>query len=158
MRWDIETFYRDFKCALRATSWQCQTPESFQRELLMHMIVCCLIRIAMFGACRQINLSLRQLSFARALTETGLFLKLLLTVTDVHLWASIWKTHICCCAKHRVQYKPDHRFTWDRQEHRKKSRGLEKRPKNNKRKYQKVSPLPQPETRKNAKGQEFLLS
>ena len=52
LRWGIETFYRDFKCSLRATCWHCQTPESFHRELLMHMIVCCLIRIAMLGACR----------------------------------------------------------------------------------------------------------
>ncbi len=158
MRWDIETFYRDFKCTLRANSWHCKTPESFRRELLMHMIVCCLIRIAMLGACRQIKLSVRQLSFARALTETRLFLKLLLIVTDVHLWASIWTTHIRCCAKHSVRYKPDRRFTRDRQEYRRKSRGLEKRTKNYNRKYQQVSPPPQSETRKDAKGQEFLLS
>jgi len=25
------------KCGLSATCWHCQTPESFQRELLMHM-------------------------------------------------------------------------------------------------------------------------
>ena len=157
-RWDIETFYRDFKCTLRATSWHCQTPDSFYRELLMHMIVCCLIRIAMLGACRQIVLPVRQLSFARALTETRLFLKLLLTVTDVNLWASIWTTHICCCAKHRVTYKPDRRFTRDRQEYRRKGRGLEKRRKNSKRKYQQASPPAKPETHKGAKELLFLLS
>lgn len=158
MRWDIETFYRDFKCSLRATCWHCQTPKSFHQELLMHMIVCCLIRIAMLEACRPVKLSVRQLSFARALTETRLFLKLLLVSTDESLWASIWAAHVSCCAQHRVRYKPDRRFTRDRQEYRRKSRGLERPRKNNKRKYQEASPLPQPETRKGAKGQLFLLS
>jgi hypothetical protein len=158
MRWDIETFYRDFKCSLRATCWHCQTPESFDRELLMHMIVCCLIRIAMLEACQPVKLSVRQLSFARALTETRLLLKLLLVSTDADLWASIWAAHLCCCAQHRVRNKPDRRFTRDRQEYRRKNRGLENRRKNDKRKYREASPLPQPETRKGAKGQLFLLS
>ena len=124
----------------------------------MHMIVCCLIRIAMLDACRLVKLSVGQLSFARALTETRLFLKLLLATTAQHLWESIWTTHIRCCAQHRVRYKPDRRFTRDRQEYRRKSRGLEKRRKNNKRKYREASQLPQSETRKGAKGQLFLLS
>jgi hypothetical protein len=158
MRWDIETFYRDFKCSLRATCWHCQTPKSFHQELLMHMIVCCLIRIAMLDACRLVKLSVGQLSFGRALTETRLFLKLLLAFTDAHVWASVWATHVHRCSQYRVRYKPDRRFTRDRQEYRRKSRGLEKRRKNNKRKYQEVSPLSKPETRKGAKGQEFLLS
>jgi hypothetical protein len=38
MRWDIETFYRDFKNTMRATSWHCQTPVTFQKEILVHMI------------------------------------------------------------------------------------------------------------------------
>jgi hypothetical protein len=158
LRWGIETFYRDFKCTLRATCWHCQTPQSFHRELLMHMIVCCLIRIAMLGACRLVKLSVGQLSFARALTETRLFLKLLLASKDVHLWASIWATHLCCCAQHRVRYKADRQFTRDRQEYRRKSRGLEKRRGTSKRKYQEASPLPKPETRKGPKEQLFLLS
>jgi Transposase DDE domain len=32
MRWDIETFYRDFKHTLRATSWHCHTPLPFTRN------------------------------------------------------------------------------------------------------------------------------
>ncbi len=52
MRWDIETFYRDFKRTLRATSWHCKTPKSFHQELLVHMIALCLIRIAILEGCR----------------------------------------------------------------------------------------------------------
>ena len=79
LRWDIETFYREFKHTLRATSWHCQTPTSFHQELLMHMIALCLIRIAMLEASRSANVSVGQLSFARALTETRLFFNLLLS-------------------------------------------------------------------------------
>ena len=158
MRWDIETFYRDFKCSLRATCWHCQTPKSFHQELLMHMIVCCLIRIAMLAACQPVKLSVRQLSFARVLTETRLFLKLLLVSTGAALWASIWATHVCCCAQHRVRYRPDRRFTRDRQEYRRKSRGLDNRRKNNRSKYREASPLLLSETRKGLKGRLFLLS
>ena len=158
LRWDIETFYTEFKCSLRATCWHCQTPESFHRELLMHMIVCCLIRLAMLGACRLVKLSVGQLSFARALTETRLLLRILLATTDIDLWASIWTAHLCRCAQYRVSCKPNRQFTRDRQEYRRKSRGLKKRRKNNKRKYQEAISPPKPETRKGPKGQLFLLS
>ena len=158
MRWDIETFYRDFKCTLSATRWHCQTPESFHRELLMHMIVCCLIRIAMLGACQVVKLPIGQLSFARALTETRLFLRFLLATGKVSLWASIWAAYVHCCARFRVKFKPGRQFTRDRQEYRRKSRGLEKRRRGGKRKYEEASPLTRPETRKDAKGQVILLS
>jgi hypothetical protein len=77
-RWDIETFYRDFKHSLQATSWHCKTPTSFHQELLVHMISLCLIRIAMLEASHLANVTVSKLSFSRALTETRLFLKFLL--------------------------------------------------------------------------------
>ena len=58
----------------------------------MHMIALCLIRTAMIEASRLANVSVGQLSFARALTETRLFFKLLLSTADVLLWPSIWAT------------------------------------------------------------------
>ena len=79
MRWDIETFYRDFKHTMQATCWHCRTPTTFHQELLVHMIVVCLIRIAMLEASQLANVSVGQLSFARALTETRLFFQLLLS-------------------------------------------------------------------------------
>ena len=160
LRWDIETFYRDFKHTFRATSWHCRTPESFQKELLVHMIVLCLIRLAMLEASRLAVVSVGQLSFARALTETRLFFKLLLTTVDVVLWPYLWQVFIRCCARHRVQFKPDRHFSRDRQEYRKKSRGLEPRPRGRKPKAtQNPSPRPpQPETLKDLKGKVYLLS
>jgi len=160
MRWDIETFYRDFKHTLGATSWHCRTPSTFHQELIVHMIALCLIRIAMLQASQLINVSVGQLSFTRALTETRLFFNLVLTTADVLLWPSIWDAFVKRCAKHRVRFKPDRQFPRDRQQYRRKSRGLERRPRGRKPKAA-TAPAPQspqPETRKDAKGRVFLLS
>ena len=160
LRWDIETFYREFKHALGATSWHCRTPTTFHQELLMFMIALCLIRITMLQATRLANLSVRQLSFARALTETRLFFNLVLSTADLLLWPSIWDKFVQCCARHRVKFKPDRQFPRDRQQYRRKSRGLERRPRGRKPKAAKAPApqQPQPETHKDGKGRVFLLS
>lgn len=158
MRWDIETFYRDFKCAIRATSWHCLTPETFHQELLVHMIVCCLIRIAMLEGCRLHNLSIGQLSFTRALTETRLLLRKLPATDKAGPWASVWIMYVQCCALHLVRYKPDRHFPRDQQEYRKRSRGLERPGRGRKPKYKAASPTSKPEIHKDLKGQLFLLS
>jgi hypothetical protein len=53
------------------------------------MIALYLIRIAMLEASRLAKVSVAQFSFVRALTETRLFFKLLLSTTEVNLWHSI---------------------------------------------------------------------
>ena len=158
MRWDIETFYRDVKCSLRATCWHCQTPKSFHQELLVHMVALCLIRIAMLEGSRLKNVAIARISFARALTETRLFLKLLMSSDDLDLWPSIWEVFVQCCVRYYVKCKPNRQFPRDQQEYRRKSRDLEKRGPHHKCKYKEASPLPQPETHKDLKGQVFLLS
>jgi hypothetical protein len=163
LRWDIETFYRDFKHTLRATSWHCQTPTSFHQELLMHMIALCLIRIAMLEASRSANVSVGELSFARALTETRLFFKLVLSTAEGLLWPSIWTLFVQCCARHRVHSKPGRQFPRNRQQYRRKSRGLDRRRPGRKRKTTSLlslqaEPLNKPETLKNNKGGLSLLS
>jgi hypothetical protein len=135
MRWDIETFYRDFKQTLRGASWHCRTPIRLHQEILVHMIALCMIRLAMVEAGHQKNTCVAQLSFTRALTGTRLFLKLLVAATDLDLWPSIRKVFVQCCARHRVNSKPG------------------RKPKS-----KAATPLrPQPETRKGPKGQLFLL-
>jgi IS4 transposase len=94
MRWDIETFYRDFKRTLRATSWHCHTPTSFHQELLMHMIAMCLIRIAMLDASRLKGAPMSEFSFARALTEARLFLTSLVSRTAILLWSLLWEQFV----------------------------------------------------------------
>lgn len=157
-RWDIETFYRDLKQALRATFWHCQTPETFHQELLVHMIVCCLIRITIIAGSRLRKLSVGQISFTRALTETRLFIRKLPAAAEMDLWATLWIAYVQGCALHLVSYKPGRHFTRDKQEYRRKSRGMEKRRRGRKCTYQEPSQPFQPETHKDAKGQEFLLS
>jgi len=159
LRWDIETFYRDFKHTLRATSWHCHTPTSFHQELLMHMITLCLIRLAMLDASSIIHVSVGQISFSRALTETRLFLKILLSTSEALDWSALWEMFVNCCARHRVTIKPGRHFTRDRQEYRRKSRGLEKRRRGRKPKISPPQPMPvNPETIKDSKKKLFLLS
>jgi hypothetical protein len=160
MRWDIETFYRDFKHTMQATSWHCRTPTTFHQELLVHMIVVCLIRIAMLEASQLANVSVSQLSFARALTETRLFLQILLSTGKKNRWASIWTAFVTCCAKYRVKIKPNRQFPRDRQQYRRKSRGLERKRPGRKPKATKTAPslLSKPETLKNRKDGVYLLS
>jgi len=160
MRWDIETFYRDFKHTMKATCWHCRTPTTFHQELLMHMIVVCLIRIAMLEASQVAKISVGQLSFARALTETRLFFHLILSTGQSNRWTSIWTAFVTCCAQYRVKIKPNRQFPRDRQQYRRKSRGLERKQRGRKPKTTKTtSPLlDQPETLKNRRDGVYLLS
>jgi hypothetical protein len=160
MRWDIETFYRDFKHTFCGICWHCQSPDSFHRELLVHLIALCLIRLAMIEAGRLVNISVGGLSFARALTETRLFFKMIIIHKNENPWDSIWMEFVQCCSKHRVRSKGDRQFSRDRQEYRRKSRGLEKR-----RPGRKPVTAPEvsildnrPETLKDSKGGVYLLN
>ena len=127
------------------------------------MIALCLIRLAMLEAGSLANLTVAQLSFSRALTETRLFLKKLLSTAEVLLWSSLFTAYLLCCSRHRVQCKPDRHFSRDRQLYRKKSRGLvEPRRKGRKRNSVPMS-VPEPETGKSetikdSKDRVFLLS
>jgi hypothetical protein len=160
MRWDIETFYRDFKHTMRTTSWHCRTPTTFHQELLVHMIVVCLIRIAMLEASHLANASVSQLSFARALTETRLFLKILLSSAEQNRWAIIWTEFVTCCSKYRVKIKPNRQFPRDRQQYRRKSRGLERKRPGRRPEATKATTSLQsrPETLKNRRDGVYLLS
>ena len=99
-----------------------------------------------------------QLSFARALTETRLVLRILLAPKDFDLWASIWAAYLSCCAQYRVRCIPDRQFARDRQRYGKKSRGLLGRRKGHRGKSEKRCPPFKAETRKGARGLQFHLS
>jgi hypothetical protein len=159
MRWDIETFYRDFKRTLHATCWHCQTPTTFHQEILVHMIALCLIRTAMLGASRLKKASISTFSFARALTETRLFLSCIVSGARALLWSLAWEQYVCCCARHRVKFKPDRQFPRDKQEYRRKSRGLLVKRAGRKPNPKPTKPeMPKPESFKDGKGRVFLLS
>ena len=160
MRWDIETFYRDFKHTMCTTCWHCRKPASFHQELLVHMIVLCLFRIAMLEASQLVKVCVGQLSFARALTETRLFFKLLLSAGQNYRWTFIWAAFVKCCARYRVKAKPNRHFTRDQQEYRRKSRSLERKRPGRKPKATKAFPslLSRPEILKNRRDGAYLLS
>ena len=126
----------------------------------MHIIVLCLIRIAMLEASQLVKVSVGQLSFARALTETRLFFKLLLSAGEENRWASIWAVFVNCCARYRVKIKPNRHFARNQQEYRKKSRGLERKRPGRKPEATKAAPssLSRPEIQKNRKHGAYLLS
>lgn len=126
IRWDIETFYRDFKHTLRATSWHCHTPVGFHQEHLLHMIVLCLVRTAMLQVSRLRNAPVSDCSFARVLTETRLFLACILSRAAALGWVWAWDQYLRSCARHRVRHKPDRQFLRDRQKYRRRSGGLGK--------------------------------
>jgi len=159
MRWDIETFYRDFKSTLRATSWHCQTPITFQKELLVHMIAICLIRTAMLAAGRLKNSPVSSFSFARAVTETRRFLSLIVSSAILNPWTFLYDRFVRACARHRVAIKRGRQFSRNQQEYRKKSRGLERKRPGRKPRFKLSKPsTPLPEVFKNLNGQCFLLS
>jgi hypothetical protein len=124
------------------------------------MIVVCLIRIAMLEAIHLAKVPVGQLSFARALTETRLFLKLLLSTAEQNRWPTIWTAFVTCCAKYRVKIKPNRQFPRDRQQYRRNSRGLERKRPGRKSKATNPAPclLSRPETLKNRRDGIYLLS
>jgi hypothetical protein len=125
----------------------------------MHMIALCLIRIAMFDASQLKNAPMSTFSFARALTEARLFLSLLVSGAVTLLWQLIWEQFVRTCARQRVKHKPGRQFSRDRQQYRRKSRGLEKTGRGRKSKFQSALPeSPQPELLRDGKGRLFLLS
>lgn len=159
MRWDIETFYRDFKRTLGATSWHCLTPVTFHKELLVHMIAVCLTRIAMLDASRLKRAPVASFSFARALTEIRAFLTRITCGAANHLWSLLWHQLVHSCARYRVRSEPGRHFSRDRQEYRRKSREMEKPRQGRKPKRSQTSQnLLQPECIKYSSGRICLLS
>ena len=60
--------------------------------------------MTVLGACRVVKLPIGQLSFARALTETRLFLRFLLAAGKVSVWVSLG-TVICALLRTRFGVK-----------------------------------------------------
>jgi len=132
-RWDIETFFRDLKKTMQTRTWHCQSPDTFEKELTMHMIVVLLIRRTMIEAAKIRRINPAELSFSRALTEARVFL---IHIADAIVEAAC-KAYECFikeCARHKVRIKPGRSFPRDQQECRAKARGLEKKPRGRPRK------------------------
>ena len=122
-RWDIETFYRDFKSSMRACKWHCQSPDIFEKELAMHMIAIVLIRRTMLEAARKLDIEPATLSFRRALTEARAFFSRV-AGTAIAVVRKAYECFVKECSRYRIALKPDRSFTRDKQEYRAKARGL----------------------------------
>lgn len=122
LRWGIETFYRDFKETMQARTWHCQSPDTFQKELTMHMIAVVLIRRTMLEAARRRRLPAARLSFRRALTEARVFLRRIAGGTAAAARRA-YKEFVSQCARYVVRVKPGRNFPRNKQEYRAKARG-----------------------------------
>jgi hypothetical protein len=127
LRWDIETFYRDFKETMQARKWHCQSPDTFQKELTMHMIAVVLIRRTMLEAARKRRVAPARLSFSRALTEARVFLRRV-PGAPARFARQAYTDFVVQCARHLVTVKPGRSFPRNKQQYRAKARGLEKKP------------------------------
>ena len=124
LRWRVETFYRDFKHTLGANHWHCRTPRTFEQELAGFLIIVCLMRQVMYAAAQQAGVEAARLSTARCLTQTRIWFRRLgrLCLSD---WATAYRRLVETCSRFLVAVKPGRSFSRDRQEYRRKSRGLE---------------------------------
>lgn len=125
-RWDIETFYRDFKETMRARTWHCQTPDTFEKELAMHMIVALLIRRTMLDAAGRRHMTPARLSFSRALTEARVFISRIAGAGEKMACAA-YDCFVRQCARYKVKEKTGRHFSRNQQEYRARARGLEKK-------------------------------
>ena len=156
MRWTIETYYNDFKNTMQGNKWHCQTPHTF--ELILKMVLTCLMRLAMNTAAKSKGLLPGSLSFARALTETRIFLRKITSQIIVIDWRGAYANYVKECSLYLIKIKPGRSFPRDKQAYRKKSRGFDRgkvgRPQKN---FQKPFD-PEPEVTTNWKKESYLLS
>jgi len=159
LRWDIETFYRDFKETMQARTWHCQSPDTFQKELTMHMIAVVLIRTTMLEAARKRRVPPARLSFSRALTEARVFLRRVAGAV-AHVARGAYRDFVAQCARHLVTVKPGRSYPRDPQEYRAKARGLEKKARGRPRTPAEPFAFENsmPETLTGAKGETYALS
>ena len=158
IRWTIETFYNDFKNTMQGNKWHCQTPYTFEVELVIKMILACLIRLAMTEAAKAKGLLPGTPSFCRALTETRVFLKQLSSQLCKIDWCSVYRRYIKQCGQYLIKVKPGHFFPRDKQVYRKKGRGLLRKPVGRPRTVLPPSLPPEEESITNQNGISYLLS
>jgi hypothetical protein len=157
LRWDIETFYRDFKETLQARTWHCQSPDTFAKELAMHMIAVVLIRGVMLEAATTRRLPPARLSFARALTEARVFLQRTIGAESIAATGALAE-FVSQCARYLVRVKPGRSFPRDPQEYRAKARGARRRACGRPAKALNIPHQPDGETLTDEKGMTYALS
>lgn len=157
-RWTIETFHDEFKNDMSANAWHCETVENFRKELVCKLILVCLTRLAIAKAAKKRRTVPGMSSFAKAYGETRRFILRIIDSAAPRKFETEHGLLVAYCARHRITVRPGRVFTRDKQEYRRKSRGLVKGKVGRPRK-------PTPKTRRedrrfanDSKGVTYLLS
>jgi len=156
-RWQIETFYRDFKSTMRANVWHCRTPANFQRELLAKLALVCLLRQTMTAAARRRHTTVGKLSFSAAWAGLRAFCAGLLRAAGAAGKAA-YARFVAGCAAAWVRSPPGRRFSRDHQTYRRIARGLCRRKPGRPPKPRRYPHPPQPEVFTPACGYPYLLN
>ncbi|MFZ2653458.1 MAG: IS4 family transposase [Victivallales bacterium] len=158
LRWTVETFYREFKVNMRANVWHCQKTDSFEKELLSKLIAVCLVRLASAASSGREDRMPCELSFSKILVEVRIFLGKITSKAHFESFSGEYLQLIRRCCRYLVDVRPGRSFPRDKQEYRRKSRGLlKKRPGRPPTKYQALE-TQKPELLPSANGVVFLLS
>jgi len=123
-RWTIETFYDEFKNDMSANKWHCESVENFRKELACKLILACLTRLAIAKAAKKRRTVPGMISFAKALGETRRFILRIIDSSAPRSFETAYGLLVAYCARHKITVRPGRRFSRDKQEYRRKSRGL----------------------------------
>lgn len=120
-RWEIETFFRDFKHTLSATHWHAKTLPAFYSELLFQMLLAVLTRLVMAEAAVQNGISPNQLSFGMSLANVKQALGMIVFL-PVSEWEKIYSELIERIKKYRIDIRPNRRFEHSTSKRRQRNR------------------------------------
>jgi hypothetical protein len=125
-RWTIETFYDEFKNDMSGNRWHCKTVENFRKELACKLILVCLTRLAIAKAAKKRRTTPGMISFSKACAETRRFILRVMDSSAPRDFETGYGLLVAYCARHKITVRPGRSFTRDKQERRRKARGLVK--------------------------------
>lgn len=120
-RWEIETFFRDYKHTLKATQWHARSLPAFWSELLFQMLLATLTRLAMAEAALKSGRLPQELSFSKSLAEVKRIL-LIIPLLPVSEWVRVSDELIQRLSTYLIDIRPGRRFERDTRKRRLQSR------------------------------------
>ena len=122
-RWDIETFFREFKHTLQVTHWHAKTLPAIYSELLFQMLLVTLTRLVMSDAATCAGILPRQISFGRTVAKVKQVLSVIVAI-PVSAWQKVYKELIEQIKKYQIDVRPERSYERDIGKRRKRSRSL----------------------------------
>jgi len=120
-RWQIETFFRDFKHTLQATQWHAYTLPAFFSELLFQMLLVTLTRLAMAEAAVKAGIAPRGLSFSHCLSDVKRVLTII-PFLPLSAWTRIYDELLERLKQHLIDIRPGRRYERDTRKRRLQTR------------------------------------